>query len=137
MPINAKNYPKDWKAIALSVKVAANWRCQECDRPCRKPKEDWDKFCDRLLTDEPLGWHYETSKEVSDDSGLSTLIDTPQRFTLTVAHLDHKPMNYQPSNLKALCSGCNLRYDKDLHRRNASATRHRKKEQTGQLSLYD
>ena len=128
-------YPANWKDIATSVKTSANWRCQECDRPCRKPKEAWDEFCGRLLTDEPLGWHYETYDEVSDDSGLSTCIDRPQRFTLTVADLDRDPANCETSNLKAMCSGCHRRYDAALHRANASATRYKKREATGQINL--
>lgn len=34
-----------------------------------------------------------------------------RQYTLTVAHLDHKPMNCDPSNLKAMCSVCHLKYD--------------------------
>ena len=37
MPVDWSKYPPNWKAIARSVKDAANWECQECGRPCRKP----------------------------------------------------------------------------------------------------
>lgn len=33
------------------------------------------------------------------------------RIVLTVAHLDHRPENNDPTNLKALCQRCHLRYD--------------------------
>ena len=41
-------YPENWEAIALAVKEAANWTCQECDRLCRMPGESILQFCDRL-----------------------------------------------------------------------------------------
>lgn len=31
--------------------------------------------------------------------------------TLTVAHLNHEPADCSAANLRALCSGCHLRYD--------------------------
>ena len=130
-------YPENWNAIALSIKDAANWRCQECDRPCRKPKEDWDDFVEGLLTDETAPWYSQTRDEVSDESGLSTVIDRPQRFTLTTAHLNHDPSDCRTENLKALCSGCHLKYDSDLHRQNSSATRYRKLEESGQRTLFE
>jgi hypothetical protein len=135
MPMNRDLYPSNWKDIALAVKQGVKWRCEHCDRPCRKPKEPWLAFCDRLLNEEDYNWYAETADEVSDDSGLSTLVERPQRFTLTVAHLDHNPANNEPSNLRALCSGCHLAYDAELHRRNATATRYRRREERGQLSF--
>lgn len=77
MPVDWSNYPPDWKQIALAVKEAADWVCQECGQQCRKPGEPFDTH----------------------------------RRTLTVAHLDHDPMNSDPRNLKALCAPCHLRYD--------------------------
>ena len=41
--------------------------------------------------------------------------DTHKR-TLTVAHLNHTPMDCRPENLKAMCAPCHLRYDADHHR---------------------
>lgn len=40
--------------------------------------------------------------------------DTHKR-TLTVAHLNHKPMDCRPENLKAMCAPCHLRYDAKHH----------------------
>lgn len=40
--------------------------------------------------------------------------DTHRR-TLTVAHLNHDPMDCRPENLKALCAPCHLRYDAAHH----------------------
>ena len=39
MPVDWSLYPPDWKEIALAVKEAAGWKCQECGRQCRRPGE--------------------------------------------------------------------------------------------------
>jgi hypothetical protein len=46
---------------------------------------------------------------------------------LTVAHLDHTPEHCDPSNLKAMCQRCHLRYDADHHASTARATRQAKR----------
>lgn len=71
MPVDKAKYPKDWSAIARVVKDRAEWTCQECGKPCRKPGVSWDSFAEWLLTDEKENWHEQVTK--------------PQRFTLTVA----------------------------------------------------
>lgn len=122
-------YPKNWKSIAREVKDNANWTCEECGRPCRKPGVAWCLFVNWLLDQGELGWYEETVDRRGD-----RLIEKPQRFTLTVSHLDHNPANCDRANLRALCSGCHLRYDAKLHATNAAATR-RGKRQAGQLSI--
>ena len=39
MPIIRERYPENWGAIATQVKYEANWRCEDCQRPCRQPRE--------------------------------------------------------------------------------------------------
>jgi 5-methylcytosine-specific restriction endonuclease McrA len=135
MPVDKSKYPSNWKQLATQIKESANWTCQECRRPCRKPGETWHDFL--IRPDLAMEWLNQSCEEVfSDDDGMSTVIDKPQRFTLTVAHLDHDTTNNHPDNLKALCSGCHLRYDAPLHRRNASATRDRKRQALGQTTLF-
>lgn len=105
MPMNRQLYPPNWEAIALAVKVAANWTCQECGRPCRLPGEArcqlfWRiskslVWCDDLWSGESYG---------EGDLKLG-------RFTLTVAHLNHQPSDCSPENLRALCAPCHCRYD--------------------------
>lgn len=137
MPIDKSKYPPDWKSIAAEIKGAADWTCQECGRPCRKPGQSWCEFVGGLLTDREMAWYAQTCDEVfSAEDGFFAVVERPQRFTLTVAHLDHDTTNNHPDNLKALCSGCHLRYDAPLHRRNASATRDRKRQALGQTSLF-
>ena len=138
MPIDLNKYPTGWKQIARRVKDAAGWTCQECGRPCRKPGVIWQDFVGWLLSEFEESWYWETCDEIcNDETGEHFYADRPQRFTLTVAHLDHNPQNSDPSNLKALCSGCHLRYDAKHHAANASATRYRKRERKGQLTLFN
>lgn len=42
MPMQRDLYPVDWEIIAAEVKAAADWQCQLCGRPCRRPGEPFD-----------------------------------------------------------------------------------------------
>ena len=85
MPIRPENkarYPKNWKAISLSVREAVGNRC-----------EGSPAYPDcRAENGQP---HPETGSKV----------------VLTVAHLDHQPENCDRSNLKAWCQRCHNTYD--------------------------
>lgn len=134
MPMDRSLYPANWEAIALAVKSAANWTCEECGRPCRRPGIEWMDFAMELLRGGgPDGWYAQTFDEVSDDeTGEWGIVERPQRFTLTVAHLNHQPEDCRPENLKALCSVCHCRYDLK-----AMPTKRRlKAERMGQLTLF-
>ena len=95
MPMQRHLYPEDWKRIAFDVKENANWECQHYGKVCRKTGENLADFCKRIGEDH---------------------LEKPQRFTLTVAHLDHDPQN-PSARLAALCSVCHLRYDAVSRRR--------------------
>jgi hypothetical protein len=94
------------------VKEAAGWQCEACCQKCRKSGESWANFFDR------------TSWGLAQDGKW-------QRYTLTVAHLDHRPENCDRANLRALCAPCHCRYDLK-----AMPTKKRlKAEREGQLNL--
>ena len=114
MPIIRDRYSDDWPQVAHALKVAADWRCQNCDRPCRRPGESWAELGTRAFA---LGWGLELHRL--------------GRFVLTVGHLDQRPSNNAPDNLAALCAPCHLRHDTP-HR---PANRQRKREYFGQLPL--
>jgi 5-methylcytosine-specific restriction endonuclease McrA len=126
MPYDKSKYPKGWKAIALQIKQQANWTCQHCGKPCRQPGQSWENFQDFLRRC--------VSEAIAVDCQ-----SKPQRYTLTVAHIDPDPMNCHSSNLLALCSVCHLRMDAKMHGENARKTRMKNKqlrlEAAGQLTF--
>lgn len=94
MPWDRSLYPDNWDELALEIKNEANWTCQACSRPCRKPGEDLADLAKRL----PPVW-------------LPYFQEKPRRFVLTVAHMDHRPENCDRKNLRAWCVPCHARYD--------------------------
>jgi hypothetical protein len=48
---------------------------------------------------------------------------TGSKVVLTTAHLDHTPENCDPANLRAMCQGCHLHYDREHHAETAYRTR--------------
>jgi 5-methylcytosine-specific restriction endonuclease McrA len=48
---------------------------------------------------------------------------TGSKVVLTVMHLDHVPENSDPSNLRAACQRCHLRYDADMKHAGMKARR--------------
>ncbi len=121
MPMDRSLYPKNWEEIATKVKEEADWFCDECGRPCRRPGQSVMDFAFYLKSLR------------SSPAEIDQAIKHPQRYTLTVAHLDHQPANCDRSNLRALCSVCHLRYDNQFK----ALKRRLKQERQGQLSLLE
>jgi hypothetical protein len=67
---------------------------------------DWDAIARRVKDDSD--WRCDRCGQQCRRPGEK--FDTHKR-TLTVAHVDHNPSNCATGNLRALCSGCHLRYD--------------------------
>ncbi len=110
MPFFKERYPENWNEISLRIRNRSNWSC-ECKGEC--------------------GAH---------DGACLAIGNIPHPITgskvvLTVAHLDHDPMNCDDENLKAYCQRCHLNYDKKHHAKNAAQTRRRKKIEAGQMEL--
>lgn len=107
MPIRPENrdrYPDDWPEISQAIKDRAGWRC-ECSGECGRPYAhlDRDERC-RNRHGQPA---YGTGSTV----------------VLTTAHLDHTPEHCDAANLKAMCQGCHLHYDRDHHAETRAAAR--------------
>lgn len=112
-PENLARYPADWKEISLRIRtVRAAGRC-ECVGECGR------------------GTHTGRCPNVNGGAAYGT----GSKVVLTVAHLDHTPEHSEDSNLRAMCQGCHLHYDKDHHRETAAATRRAAIEAAGQLTL--
>lgn len=134
MPMNRSLYPANWNAIAMAIKREAQWRCQECDRPCRPPGTSWEEFAASLEE----AWYQEAYEEVVDEeTGESGIVEKRGRFTLTVAHLDQNPANNDPSNLQALCPKCHLRYDAIAHWQTRRRRRRERMEAAGQMTIWE
>lgn len=104
-------YPKDWDAIARAIKDAADWKCQQCGRPCRRPGESLHDLEVRIAKDHAETWAADLYEEVDDDEFGLVVVTRDRRFVLTVAHLNHRPEDCRPENLKALCAPCHCRMD--------------------------
>ena len=86
---------------------------------------DWREIA--LAVKESAGWRCEECGRQCRRPGEP--FDTHRR-TLTVAHLNHDPMDCRRGNLRALCAPCHLRYDAGHHAetRRARADRERGQE---------
>ena len=42
MPADRTRYPADWDVLALAIKEASDWICQDCGMQCRRPGEPFD-----------------------------------------------------------------------------------------------
>jgi hypothetical protein len=101
-PENRDRYPDDWDDISLHVRFGrAGGRC-ECEGECGRFTHGTSR-CSRRQGDRAWGHGPET--------------------VLTVAHLDHTPENCDLANLKAMCQGCHLGYDRVHHAQTAARTR--------------
>jgi hypothetical protein len=115
MPIRPENrgrYPIEWPLISLAIRERAGWRC-ECTGECGR------------------GSH--TGR--CPNRNHAPAYGTGSRVVLTVAHLDHTPEHCDPANLRAMCQGCHLHYDRDHHKHTAARTRRAAHAAAGQLAL--
>jgi len=103
-PENLERYPADWPEISQRIRFErAGGRCEcvgECGMPLHRPEGG---RCDN-----------EHGKP-STYSGKTVI--------LTTAHLDHTPENCEDDNLKAMCQGCHLWYDREHHAATRRTTR--------------
>ncbi len=71
---------------------------------------DWKRIATEKK--EACGWKCEACGKQCRRPGEP--FDTHRR-TLTVAHLNHRPEDCRPENLRALCAVCHLQYDAKHH----------------------
>lgn len=82
--------------------------------------DDWPEIA--LAVKETADWRCEKCGQLCRRPGET--FDTHRR-TLTVAHLNHDPMDCRQENLQPLCAPCHLRYDAKHH----AGTRWRRRHQ--------
>ncbi|NJM49337.1 MAG: hypothetical protein HC860_26770 [Alkalinema sp. RU_4_3] len=74
MPMDKSLYPKDWDAIAHSIKTEVAWTCEECGRPCRLPGESVEGLLNRL---HGTAWEDDLTEEIDDAEFGSVSIPKP------------------------------------------------------------
>jgi hypothetical protein len=112
-PENRHRYPADWAKISRRIRFErAASRC-ECAGECGR------------------GTHTGRCPNLHGAGAYGT----GSQVVLTVAHLDHTPENCDDSNLRAMCQGCHLHYDRGHHAETRAATRRAAVEAAGQLAI--
>lgn len=104
MPIRPENrhrYPAGWPEISLRIRFErAQGHC-ECEGECGR------------------GTHQGRCPNRQHQPAYGT----GSRVVLTVAHLNHTPEDCRDENLRAMCQGCHLHYDREHHAQTAQQTR--------------
>jgi 5-methylcytosine-specific restriction endonuclease McrA len=117
-PENRDRYPADWREIRAAIIDRAR------PFPGAMPQCECRGECGR-------GTHTGRCPNVYELSAYGT----GSRVVLTVAHLDHAPEHNDPANLRAMCQGCHLHYDREHHAQTRAVTRRRELAAAGQLAL--
>lgn len=104
-------YPTDWDAIADGIRARARGRC-ECHGECGNLHET------EPGTGDDTPWSDEPAAELFTRCASLAGRDNPvtrRTVILTVAHLNHTPMDCRDENLRAMCQRCHLSYDRERH----------------------
>jgi hypothetical protein len=129
MPIRPENrlrYPAEWPAISWVIRyLRAGGRC-ECWGQCGRPHPAL-----------PIGGDSRLPGRCIQRNGMPVRFGSDAKVVLTVAHLDHTPENVHPANLRAMCQGCHLRYDRDHHAETRRTTLAAQRERRGELALFE
>lgn len=108
-PENRGRYPDDWKAISDRIRFErAGGRC-ECTGECGMPAH--------------AGWIIDVGEPRCPNTHGDPSVFTLKKVVLTTAHLNHTPEDCSDENLRAMCQGCHLWYDRAHHAETAAATR--------------
>jgi 5-methylcytosine-specific restriction endonuclease McrA len=118
MPISSENkklYPLDWLEIRKSILDRAQHRCEYCS-----------------ISNYSVGYRQSDGKFISCESQ-----EVPENYKcikiiLTIAHVDDpNPENCASENLRALCQKCHNNHDAKMRSLHASATRNKRKRESG------
>lgn len=119
MPIKPENrhrYPGNWKQIRASILERAGHRCEKCKAPnLTIIARGEGRHAGTYMTDDAEVIDAETGENLGQCRMSDYSVEKMVRVVLTIAHLDHTPENCDPSNLRAWCQRCHLRYDIQHH----------------------
>lgn len=98
-PENKKLYPKNWKSIRGKILLRSKNKCEFCgvENYAIGYRDENGKFIETVGIGEQDAAFLDKEKLI--------------KIVLTIAHLDHNPLNNDENNLRALCQRCHLRYD--------------------------
>ncbi len=128
--MDTKRYPKNWRAISQRIRERAHDRCEKCG--VQNHRYIWrsaDDPADYIWYDSEQDYYRLPDGTPIKMSETGEYADKATYIVLTVAHLDHNPMNNADDNLQALCQRCHLKHDGKQHAKTAAITRRRKYEQ--------
>lgn len=129
MPIRdeyKEHYGPDWKALADQLKAAAGYCCQQCGA----------KHGTAIIHPDPT--HPERWVLIEGEAQFTCAISDGYeviQVQIGVAHLNHKPWDRSPGNLKVLCRGCHLRHDAPQHAKTRKLNQRKRLIQVGQLEF--
>lgn len=103
-PENKSRYPSDWREISHAIRERSGGRC-ECTGECG------------------VRQHTHGPQRCTEEHNQPARRYPHSRIILTTAHLNHRPEDCRPANLRAFCQRCHLLYDQDHHERQRRANR--------------
>lgn len=123
-PENKSRYPANWLEIRAAILERAEHRCEKCKaldrtRICRGA----GRHAATYMTDSAEVFDAETGAYLGPMSMHDYEVGKMVDIVLTIAHLDHIPEHCDPTNLRAWCQRCHLRYDAAHHAETARNTR--------------
>lgn len=131
MPIKPENkgrYPANWPEIRQSILERAGHKCEKCNAPNGKMiARGADRDVDTYMIETGEVFDADTGEWIGCARMSEWHLGKMVRIVLTIAHLDHTPEHCDPTNLRALCQRCHLRYDAEHHAKNAAITRRSRK----------
>jgi hypothetical protein len=129
MPIDYKEYPKEWKWLTAQPRKAAGDKCELCFAPNRE----------LIIRDKEYKYPWIGGDDIDVlelDDGEGNGGKKLKKIILTVHHIDNNKKNNSIHNLIVLCQRCHLRLDRGIHLRNRKARRIRELSTTiGKLEL--
>lgn len=109
MPIDYREYPKDWQERRKRILERDGHRCKRCGVPNYSIIQRFDG--DRYELLHRCGSYQEAREE---RTGYLAMAPNPIIIILTVMHLDHDEWNHdvEDERLEAACQRCHLQYDR-------------------------
>ena len=115
MPMNPRDYPKDWKAISHRIRFErAGGKCEQCGAPHGEiiaRSADPPDGPGLYMLDDGRTFRADTGEYVGLSRGSEFPDERHTLICLTTAHVDHDLSHNDDDNLRALCQKCHLRHD--------------------------